>query len=312
MAQSAAGATILRIGSRGSPLALIQARAVCDRLAAAHGFDPERLTIEAIRTTGDMIQDRPLAEAGGKGLFTKEIEEALLARRIDLAVHSAKDVPTFLPPGLVLSAYLPREDARDVFISAKAKTLQELPQGAVVGTASPRRQAIVKRTRPDLRVVSLRGNVETRLRKLGEGEADATILALAGLKRLHLTEAVATIMSADEFLPAVGQGAIVVETREDDSKTRDLLARIDHADTATALTCERAFLAVLDGSCRAPIAGHATLTGDTLNFRGMILRPDGSQFFETSRSGNRRDAAAIGTEAGQELKNRGGADFFLS
>jgi hydroxymethylbilane synthase len=182
----------------------------------------------------------------------------------------------------------------------------------VVGTASPRRQAIVKRTRPDLQVVSLRGNVETRLRKLGAGDADATILALAGLKRLHLTEAVATIMSADEFLPAVGQGAIVVETREDDSKTRDLLARIDHADTATALACERAFLAVLDGSCRAPIAGHATLTGDTLNFRGMILRPDGSQFFETSRSGNRRDAAAIGTDAGQELKDRGGADFFLS
>lgn len=311
MAQSSVTTPILRIGSRGSPLALTQARAVRDRLAAAHGFDPEHISIEAIRTTGDMIQDRPLAEAGGKGLFTKEIEEALLAGSIDLAVHSAKDVPTYLPPGLVLTAYLPREDARDVLISSRAATLRELPAGATVGTASPRRQAIVKRTRPDLQVVSLRGNVETRLRKLSEGQADATILALAGLKRLELTDAIATIMSADEFLPAVGQGAIVVETREDDKRTRDLLARIDDPDTATALTCERAFLAVLDGSCRAPIAGHATLSGDMLAFRGMIFSPDGSRCFETSRSGNRRDAAALGTNAGQELKSLGGADFFL-
>jgi hydroxymethylbilane synthase len=312
MAQSSVEPALLRIGSRGSPLALFQARAVRDRLAAAHGVDPGRMTIEAIRTTGDMIQDRPLADAGGKGLFTKEIEEALLAGKIDLAVHSAKDVPTFLPPGLGLSAYLPREDARDVMISSKAKTLQELPRGATVGTASPRRQALVLRTRPDLTVVSLRGNVETRLRKLSEGQADATILALAGLKRLALTDAIATIMSADEFLPAVGQGAIAIETRETDSKTRALLAPINHVDTATALTCERAFLAVLDGSCRAPIAGHATVEGDIVSFRGMILKPDGSACFETSRSGNRRDAAAIGTDAGQELKGRGGPDFFLS
>jgi hydroxymethylbilane synthase len=259
-----------------------------------------------------MIQDRPLAEAGGKGLFTKEIEEQLLAGRIDLAVHSAKDVPTFLPPGLVLAAYLAREDARDVLISTKAKTLQELPRGAIVGTASPRRQALVKRLRPDLQVATLRGNVETRLRKLKEGHADATILALAGLKRLNLTDAIATIMSDEEFLPAVGQGAIVIETRENDEKTRALLASIDHADTAVALTCERAFLAVLDGSCRAPIAGHATLAGDVLTFRGMILKPDGSQVFETSREGNRRDAAALGTDAGKELKAQGGDDFFLS
>jgi hydroxymethylbilane synthase len=312
MAQSSAETPILRIGSRGSPLALTQARLVRDRIAAAHGSDPEHISIEAIRTTGDMIQDRPLAEAGGKGLFTKEIEEALLAGRIDLAVHSAKDVPTFLPRGLSLTAYLPREDARDVLISSRAGTLQELPSGATVGTASPRRQAIVKRKRPDLQVVSLRGNVETRLRKLSQGEADATILALAGLKRLALTNAIATIMSADEFLPAVGQGAIVVEAREDDRRTRDLLARINHADTATALTCERAFLAVLDGSCRAPIAGHATLAGGRVAFRGMIFTPDGSQCFETSRSGNWRDAAALGTDAGRELKSLGGADFFLS
>jgi len=312
MAQSWIEPAILRIGSRGSPLALTQARAVRDRLAAAHGVDPARITIEAIRTSGDIIQDRPLVEAGGKGLFTKEIEEALLAGKIDLAVHSAKDVPTLLPSGLVLSAYLPREDARDVLISGKARTLQELPAGATIGTASPRRQAIVKRRRPDLRVVSLRGNVETRLRKLGEGHADATILALAGLKRLNLTDVIATIMTDEEFLPAVGQGAIVVETREDDSRAREFLAGIDHADTATALACERAFLAVLDGSCRAPIAGHATITGDTLLFRGMILKPDGSQCFETSRQGNRRDASALGTDAGLELKHLAGADFFLS
>lgn len=310
MAQSSAGPPILRIGSRGSPLALFQARAVRDRLAVAQGLDSERISIEVIRTSGDMIQDRPLAEAGGKGLFTKEIEEALLGGRIDLAVHSAKDVPTFLPPGLVLAAYLPREDARDVFISTKAKTLRDLEPGAVVGTASPRRQAIVKRTRPDLGVMPLRGNVETRLRKLREGQADATILALAGLKRLALTDSIATIMTAEEFLPAVGQGAIAVETREGDERTRRLLSAIDHADTHVALTCERAFLAVLDGSCRAPIAGHATVSGDQLNFRGMILKPDGSQSFETARLGSRRDAAALGTDAGKELKKRGGSNFF--
>lgn len=303
---------ILRIGSRGSPLALIQARTVRDRIAAMHRFDPERISIEAIHTTGDMVQDRPLAEAGGKGLFTKEIEEALLAKHIDFAVHSAKDVPTFMPSGLALTAYLPREDARDVFISSRARTLRDLPVGATIGTASPRRQAIVKLKRPDIRVTSLRGNVETRLRKLSEGQVDATILALAGLKRLELTNTIATVMSVDEFLPAVGQGAIVVQTREDDGAARNLLARIDDADTASALTCERAFLAVLDGSCRAPIAGHATLAGDVLTFRGIIFKPDGSQSFETSRSGNRRDAAALGTDAGRELKSRGGADFFLS
>jgi hydroxymethylbilane synthase len=311
LAQSSAGPAAVRIGSRGSPLALFQARAVRDRLAAAHAIDPARIAIEAIRTTGDMVQDRPLAEAGGKGLFTKEIEEALRDGRIDLAVHSCKDVPTFLPPGLILAGYLPREDARDVLISGKAGSLQELPRGATVGTASPRRQALVRRLRPDLQVVSLRGNVETRLRKLAEGQADATILALAGLKRLQLTGAIATVMSPDEFLPAVGQGAIVVETREDDARTRDLVAAIDHADTATAVACERAFLAVLDGSCRAPIAGHAVIDGGRVAFRGMILKPDGSEAFETSRAGNRADAEALGTDAGRELKERGGAGFFL-
>jgi hydroxymethylbilane synthase len=310
MAQSSLETPILRIGSRGSPLALVQARAVRDRLAAIHGLDSERLEIVVIRTSGDAIQDRPLADAGGKGLFTKEIEDALLAGSIDLAVHSAKDVPCFLPPGLLLSAYLPREDARDVFISRKAKTLGELAAGAVIGTASPRREAMVKRLRPDLQVISLRGNVETRLRKLDAGEADATVLALAGLKRLGLTGAVATVFGVDEFLPAAGQGAIVIEAREDDARMRALLAAIDDPDTATALAAERAFLAVLDGTCRTPIAGHARMVAGEVRFRGMILKPDGSESFETTRSGGPSAAADLGSDAGRELKSRAGPNFF--
>ena len=213
MAQSSANAALLRIGSRGSPLALAQAHEVRSRLAAAANIDPERIAITVIRTTGDAIQDRPLAEAGGKGLFTKEIEEALISGAIDLAVHSSKDVPTVLPAGLILAGYLPREDARDAFISRKAKTLHDLPAGAVVGTASLRRQALVRRVRSDLKVVSLRGNVETRLRKLEAGEVDATLLAIAGLKRLGLLAAATAILDPGEFLPAVGQGAIGLETR---------------------------------------------------------------------------------------------------
>ncbi len=305
MAQSA-----LRIGTRGSPLALAQARMVRAQLAAAHGIEEAAIDVTVIRTSGDRIQDRPLSEAGGKGLFTKEIEDALLAGEIDLAVHSAKDMPTLLPPGLTLTACLPREDARDAFISRKAATLRLLPPRAVVGTASLRRQAMVRRLRPDLGVVVLRGNVETRLRKLDAGEVDATLLALAGLRRLGLTDAVTAVLDIEEFLPAVGQGAITIETREDDTRTRDLLARIDHADTSVALAAERAFLSVLDGSCRTPIAGHAVLEGDAIRFRGMILRSDGSEVFETSRQGGRRDAVALGADAGAELKARAPHDFF--
>src|SRR5882757_8881452 len=237
MVQSSAQSTtaLLRLGTRGSPLALAQAGMVRARLAAAHGVDEARITLTVIRTTGDKIQDRTLAQAGGKGLFTKEIEEALMARTIDLAVHSAKDMPTVLPDGLTITAVLPREDARDVFISRVAKTLQELRAGAVVGTASLRRQAIVKRLRPDLTVVPIRGNVETRLRKLDEGVVDATLLALAGLKRLGLTHALSSIFAVDEFLPAVGQGIVAIETRADDSATRTLLEAINHPETATAL-----------------------------------------------------------------------------
>jgi hydroxymethylbilane synthase len=307
MAQSTAS---LRIGTRGSPLALVQARMVRSRLAAATAVSEDTIELVIIRTSGDTIQDRSLADEGGKGLFTKEIEEALLDRRVDLAVHSAKDMPTVLPEGLVLAACLEREDPRDVFISHRARSLAELPRGASLGTASLRRQAIARRARPDLRVSPLRGNVETRLRKLEAGFVDATLLALAGLKRLGLVEHATNIMSADEFLPAVGQGAIAIEAREDDKRMSDILAGIDHVDTSTAINCERAFLAALDGSCKTPIAGHATVAGDTVHFRGLIARPDGSAAHDIAGTGSRKDAATIGTEAGRELKHRGGPGFF--
>jgi hydroxymethylbilane synthase len=300
----------IRIGTRGSPLAMAQTRMVRGALAAAHGWSEDAIEIVTIRTSGDRIQDRPLSEAGGKGLFTKEIEEALLAGAIDLAVHSAKDMPTALPEGLMLAACLPREDVRDAFISRKAATLRDLPHGAMVGTASLRRQALVKRLRPDVSVVPLRGNVETRLKKLEAGEVDATLLALAGLKRLGLADKATALFDVQEFLPAVGQGAITIEARTDDARVRDLLAKIDDADTSVALACERAFLGVLDGSCRTPIAGHAVLDGDAISFRGMILRPDGSETYETSRAGSRRDAEELGADAGAELKRRAPADFF--
>jgi hydroxymethylbilane synthase len=305
-------ATFLRIGTRGSPLALAQANEVRAWLAAAHGVDPERIALEIIRTSGDMIRDRPLAEAGGKGLFTKEIEEALLAGAIDVAVHSAKDLPTVLPAGLIIAAVLAREDARDVFISRKAATLQDLRQGATVGTASLRRQALVKRARPDLKVATLRGNVETRLRKLDAGEVDATLLALAGLKRLGLADTATAILPVEEFLPAVGQGVIALEARGDDQRTLTLLHAVNHADTAIALATERAFLAVLDGSCRTPIAGHAIVDAGRVTFRGLIAKPDGSAVFEAARDGTAADAVRLGAAAGGELKARAGPDFFAS
>ena len=285
---------------------------VRDALAAAHGFKPERIELQVIRTTGDRIQDRPLADAGGKGLFAKEIEEALIERRIDFAVHSSKDMPTLLPDGLVLTAFLKREDARDAFVSRKALTIGELPRDSIVGTSSPRRQALVRRMRPDLRIVDLRGNVETRLRKLDDGVADATLLALAGLKRLGLADAATAVLELDAFLPAVGQGAIGIETRTDDDATRKLLAAINDPATATALAAERAFLAALDGSCRTPIAGHATVSGGWVDFRGMIVKPDGSEAFEAVRSGADSDAERLGGDAGRELKGRASPDFFAA
>jgi hydroxymethylbilane synthase len=310
MAKSSTETSILRIGTRGSPLALAQAEEVRGRLAAVACLEPDRIEIKVFRTTGDMVLDRPLADAGGKGLFTKEIEEALLAGAIDVAVHSAKDLPTFLPHGLVIAGFLPREDARDVFVSRRAKTISDLPAGARVGTASPRRQAMVRRLRPDVAVTMLRGNVETRLRKVDDGEVDATVLAAAGLKRLGLMSAATAIFDADEFLPAVAQGAIAIETRIDDVKIRTPVAMVDDTDTATALAAERAFLAILDGSCLTPIGGYAQVFGDSIRFRGMILKPDGSDALEVAREGPRDSAAELGADAGRELRNRGGADFF--
>src|SRR5262252_2238897 len=308
MTQSSA--PFLRIGTRGSPLALWQAREVRAHLAVVHGVEPDAIAIEVIRTTGDIIQDRPLSELGGKGLSTKEIEQALVDKAIDLAVHSCKDMPTVLPAGLKLAACLPREDARDALISRKSTSLTGLPHGAVIGTASLRRQAMVKRLRPDVSVVTVRGNVNTRLKKLDSGVVDATLLAFAGLKRLGREAAATAVLEVDAFLPAVGQGAIGIEAREADTRTRDLLTGINHPETLTALRAERAFLGVLDGSCRTPVAGHARINGGTILFRGLILRPDGSEAHETARTGAVRDAEKLGADAGHELKSRATADFF--
>ena len=309
--RSRAGADILAtIGTRGSPLALAQAQEVRARLARAHGVDAERIAIRVIRTSGDEIQDRALSEAGGKGLFTKEIEESLLAGGIDLAVHSSKDVPTFLPDATWLSAFLPREDPRDAFISRKAASLQDLPPGAVVGTASLRRQAMVLRLRPDLRVQVMRGNVATRLRKLDDGEADATLLAMAGLNRLGLAGEATRILGVDEFLPAVGQGAIAIESRRDDDRINALVKAIGDAETEVALTAERSFLALLDGSCRTPIGGYCRIEGERIHFSGLIVSPDGREEYATTREGARSEAAALGLDAARELRDRAGERFF--
>ena len=292
------------IGTRASPLALAQAHETQRRLAAALGLAPEQLRLAPMRTTGDAIQDRPLAQAGGKGLFTKELDIALIEGATDLAVHSAKDLPTALPEGLIIAGYLPREDARDAFISGLAGTLSELPAGANVGSASLRRQAMVLRARPDLKVTLLRGNVGTRLAKVEAGQIGATLLAIAGMKRLGLDHHATAILSEDEFLPAVGQGAIAIVTRTADDRTREAVSRIADKTTGIAVAAERAFLAVLDGSCRTPIAGHAKLDGSTLTFRGLVLRPDGSDAVEAALTGPAADAERLGREAGTELRSR--------
>jgi hydroxymethylbilane synthase len=303
--------TAIRIGTRGSPLALAQAHETRRRLAAALAMPEDAIAIVPIRTTGDRITDRPLMEVGGKGLFTKEIDDALLAGEVDIAVHSAKDLPTALPAGIVIAATLPREDARDALLTSRGTTLADLPQGAVLGTSSLRRRAMALRLRPDLRTVEFRGNVETRLRKLEEGVADATILAMAGLKRLGLVSHAAGPIEAEGWLPAVAQGTIAITARTDDGANRDRLARIDDAATAVSLRAERAFLAVLDGSCRTPIGGLAVLDGDgRLTIRGIIVRPDGSEAHDTSRTGAASDAERLGADAGAELHRRGGPGFF--
>ncbi|MFO1125679.1 MAG: hydroxymethylbilane synthase [Methylocystis sp.] len=291
----------LRIGTRGSPLALAQTHMVREQLMRAHQRSEADFPIEIIRTTGDQIQDRPLSDSGGKGLFTKELDSALIAGAIDLAVHSSKDLPTHLPSEIVIAGYLPREDARDAWISRGGLLLDELPPGAVVGTASLRRAAQVKRRRPDLQTTLLRGNVETRLKKVENGEIDATLLAVAGLKRLGLAERATALLALDQFPPACGQGAIGVTRRAGDNSTRDLLAPLFDEATGFALAAERAFLAALDGSCRTPIAGHAQIHGAELSFVGEVLKADGAEAYVVRRRGRAIDAALIGADAGKEM-----------
>jgi hydroxymethylbilane synthase len=302
--------TEIRIGTRGSPLALAQAHETRRRLAAALAMPEAAIAIVTIHTSGDRITDRPLSEVGGKGLFTKEIDDALLGGAVDIAVHSAKDLPTVLPDGTLIAATLPREDTRDALLSPRAARLEDLPQGALLGTSSLRRRAMALRLRPDLRVVDFRGNVQTRIRKLEEGVADATILAMAGLNRLGLGARAAGPIEGDGWLPAVAQGTIAIACRTDDTLSRDRLGAIDDPPTSVTLAAERAFLAVLDGSCRTPIGGLATLDGDRLSMRGIIVRPDGSEAHEASRAGGAGDAARLGAEIGAELHARGGPGFF--
>ena len=311
---SASGAR-LRIGTRGSPLALSQSENVRAALGALHpGLEIE---LETIRTSGDRFIDRDLSEIGGKGLFTKEIEEALIAGQVDIAVHSMKDVPTWLPAGLGIFCLLEREDPRDVFISPIASGLGGLEPGATVGTASLRRKAQILNSRPDLVVVPLRGNVHTRIEKIERGEADATLLALAGLKRLGIAEGAGTVLETDEMLPAVGQGAIGIECRAEDARVRELIAPLNHAPTLARVTAERAALAALDGSCRTPIAALAEFEGaaggdgaGALALKVLIAKPDGSALFDTRRRGPAAEAEAMGRDAGEELRKTAGPGFF--
>jgi hydroxymethylbilane synthase len=300
----------LRIGTRGSPLALAQALETQSLLMAAHDLPQQAFEIVVIMTSGDRILNRPLSEAGGKGLFTKEIEEALIARHIDIAVHSSKDMPTRLPDGLALTAFLPREDPRDAFLGRSSRSIAELPRGARLGSSSLRRQAVIRRMRPDIEVVPFRGNVQTRLRKLDEGVADGTILAYAGLKRLGLQHLVTDLMPCDVFPPAPGQGAICIESRIGDEVADSMLEPLHHVATGQALACERAFLAALDGSCRTPIAGNATINGGELSFAGLVITPDGCAAYEINSKGPTAYAVDIGQQAGDEIRAKAGPAFF--
>ena len=299
-----AASALFTLGTRGSPLALVQANETRRRLAEAYGWEIERIALQVIRTTGDRIQDRPLVDAGGKGLFTKEIDAALIAGAIDAAVHSAKDLPSLVPDGVAIGAYLPREDVRDALISSLADTIEGLPRGATFGAASLRRRAQALRLRPDLKTTLLRGNVETRLAKAELGAVGATLLALAGLKRLGLAHRVRAVLDVERFLPAPGQGAIAITARSADARTLEALNAISDGETMAALTAERAFLAELEGSCRTPIAGLARLEGGRLRLAGEVLRPDGSERFDVVAEGSPVDAERLGREAGRELASR--------
>ena len=310
-------AVMLKIGSRGSPLALAQSHLVAAQLAKASGESADNFPIQTFVTSGDRIADRRLQDAGGKGLFTKELDEALMDRRIDIAVHSLKDLPTRLPDGLVLAAIPSREDPRDAFISPKAKTLAALPQGAVIGTASLRRQAQTLHLRPDLKIVTLRGSVQTRLKKLEEGSIDATFLALAGLTRLGLTAHVTSLIDSEDMPPAPGQGALAITCRADDAAARALLAKLSIAKFETAIAAERGFLEALDGSCRTPIGALGIVTGNTLSFRGEVLSPDGARRWrrdETIALGAsaNEQAAALGRKLGAAIRAEAGETFIQS
>ena len=304
----------LKIGTRGSPLALAQAHETRARLMAAHDLPEAAFEIVVIKVTGDdrsmIAADRPLKEIGNKGLFTREIEEALLAGGIDIAVHSMKDMPVEQPPGLILDTYLPREDVRDAFVTLDGRALADLPQGATVGTSSLRRRAQLLARRPDLNVVEFRGNVQTRLSKLGDGVADATFLAMAGLNRLGMADVPKSPVDPDEMLPAIAQGTIGIERREDDTGTASLLAPIHDGPTGRQLAAERAFLAALDGSCETPIAGLARLTGDHVHLKGEILKTDGSAAFAGEVEGPAAEGARLGEALAKELLGQAGPDFF--
>ena len=303
-------ASPLRIGTRGSPLALAQAYETRARLSAAFDLPHEAFEIVVIKTTGDKVLDRPLKEIGGKGLFTREIEEDLLSGAIDIAVHSMKDMPVLQPEGLLLDCYLPREDVRDAFVSLEFDSLDALPAGMKVGSSSLRRRAQLTARRPDLEVVEFRGNVQTRMKKLEDGVAGATFLAQAGLNRLGMADVARSAISPEDMLPAVAQGAIGIERRANDPRTAEMLAAIHDRDTGIRLAAERAFLAGLDGSCETPIAGLAEIDGPMLRLRGEILRPDGSEVLSEDRSAPIAEAAKLGADMARDLRARAGEGFF--
>lgn len=300
----------LRIGTRGSPLALAQAYETRERLSIAFGLSLDSFEIVVIKTTGDKVLNRPLKEIGGKGLFTKEIEEALLQESIDIAVHSMKDMPVQQPDGLILDTFLPREDVRDAFVSRIHKSLADIPHGATVGTSSLRRKAQLMSKRPDLKIVEFRGNVQTRLKKLDDGVAECTFLAVAGLNRLKMEDIITAPISTDEMLPAVAQGAIGIERREKDIKVATMLEAIHNSTTGLLLSAERAFLEALDGSCETPIAGLAEFKNENLRFRGEILKTDGSEVYSDEQVVSKEDATLVGIEMAHKLLSQAGNDFF--
>lgn len=299
----------LVIGTRGSPLALAQAHETMGRLIRSTGLDENCFKIVVIKTSGDRIQDRPLSEVGGKGLFTKEIEDAMLESSIDIAVHSMKDMPVICPDGLTLNCYLPREDVRDSFISTKYQSIKELPKGAVVGTSSLRRRAQLLSKRPDLKIVEFRGNVQTRLRKLNDGVAEATFLACAGLNRLGRNE-ISNPIEPDDMLPAIAQGCIGIEQRENDNEITEILSKINDKPASMRVAAERSLLAGLDGSCQTPIAGLAELDGQQMRLRGEVIRPDGSEVLQEEITCHVNEGVEMAMAMAKRFRNQMGKDFF--